>query len=81
MRGRSAREMAEDVSRARRRQERGALGAWGDGLRRVSQWLRRRAALVLLGVVLLALGAAIGIVAFPLLPAATRDFVERLVGA
>ena len=81
MRGRSAREMAEDVSRARRRQERGALGAWGDGLRRVSRWWRRRAARVLIALVLLALGAVVGIVAFPLLPAETRDFVERLVGA
>ncbi len=81
MRGRSAREMAEDVSRARRRQERGALGAWGDGLRLVSGWLRRRAARLLIGLVLVALGAVIGIVAFPLLPAETRDFVERLVGA
>ena len=35
MKGRSAREMAEDVSRARRRQERGALGAVADGLRPV----------------------------------------------
>ena len=80
MRGRSAREMAEDVSRARRRQERGAAGALGDGLRRAYRWLELWTARLLIAAALLALGAVIGIVAFPLLPAETRDFVERLVG-
>ena len=36
---------------------------------------------VLIALVLLALGAVIGIAVFPRLPAETRDFVERLVGA
>ena len=80
MRGRSAREMAEDVSRARRRQERGALGAIGDDLRQAYRWLKLWTARVLIALVLLALGAAAGIAAFPLLPIETRDFVERLVG-
>ena len=56
------------------------MGWLGDGVRRASAWWRRRVARVLIGLVLLALGAVIGIVAFPLLPAETRDFVERLVG-
>ena len=81
MKGRSAREMAEDVSRARRRQERGAVGAPGDGLRRAYRWLKLWTVRVLLAVVLLALGVAVGVAVFPLLPAETRDFVERLVGS
>ena len=80
MRGRSAREMAEDVSRARRRQEQGALGAIGDRLRGAYRWLTLWTVRVLIAMVLLAVGALIGIAAFPLLPAEMRDFVERLVG-
>lgn len=80
MRGRSAREMAEDVSQARRRHERGAFGAVGDDLRGAYRWLKLWTARVLIALVLLALGAAAGIAAFPLLPTETRDFVERLVG-
>ena len=80
MRGRSAREMAEEVSRARHRQERGALGAIGDRLRGAYRWLQLWSARVLIALVLLALGALIGIAAFPLLPVETRDLVERLVG-
>ena len=41
MRGQSEREMAEDVRRARRRQERGALGAVAEGLRRSARSWRR----------------------------------------
>ena len=81
MKGRSAREMAEDVSRARRRSERGALGAAADGLRRSYRWLKLWTVRVLIALVLLAVGALIGIAAFPRLPSETRDFVERLVGA
>ena len=80
MRGRSAREMAEEVSRARNRHERGALGAIGDSARGAYRWLKLWTARVLIALVLLALGAAAGIAAFPLLPIETRDFVERLVG-
>ena len=80
MKGRSAREMAEDVSRARRRQERGALGAVADGPVGAYRWLKLWTVRVLIALVLLALGAVIGIVLFPRLPAETRDFVERLVG-
>ena len=80
MRGRSAREMAEEVSHARRRQERGALGAIGDRLRGAYRWLRLWTARVLIALGLLALGALIRIAAFPLLPVETRDLVERLVG-
>ena len=81
MRGRSAREMAEEVSRARRRHERGDVGAIADGLRRLYGWWGRWSARVLAALLLLALGVVIGIAVFPLLPAGTRDFVERLVGA
>lgn len=80
MRGRSAREMADEVSRARHRQERGALGAIGDRVRGAYRWLKLWTARVLIALVLLALGAVIGIAAFPRLPVETRDFVERLVG-
>ena len=80
MKGRTAREMAEEVERARRRHQRGDIGAVADGLRRLSRWWRRRSARVLLALLLLALGAVIGIAVFPLLPVETRDFVERLVG-
>ena len=80
MRGRSAREMAEEVSRARHRHELGALGAIGDSVRGAYRWLKLWTARVLIALVLLALGAAVGIAAFPLLPTETRDFVERLVG-
>ena len=80
MRGRSAREMAEDVSRARRSHERGAFGALGDGLRRAYRWWKLWTARLLVALFLLALGVVIGIAAFPLLPAETRDFVERLMG-
>ncbi len=81
MKGRSAREMAEDVSRARRRNERGALGAVADGLRRSYRWLKLWTVRVLIALVLLAVGVVVGIAAFPLLPSETREFVERLVGA
>ena len=80
MKGRSAREMAEDVSRARRRQGRGGLGALGDGLRRSYRWLKLWTVRALIALVLLALGAVVGIAVFPLLPAEIRDLMERLVG-
>ena len=80
MRGRSAREMAEEVSRARRRHERGALGTVADELRPLYRWWRRWSVQVFVALFLLALGVAIGIAVFPLLSAKTRDFVERLVG-
>ena len=80
MRGRSAREMAAEVSRARQRQERGALGRIGDRVRGAYRRLKRSTARVVIALVLLGLGAVIGIAAFPLLPAETREFVERLVG-
>ncbi|MCH7654813.1 MAG: hypothetical protein IIC95_02370 [Chloroflexi bacterium] len=73
--------MAEDVSRTRRRQERGAFGALADGLLGAYRWLKLWTVRVLIALVLLALGAVIGIAVFPRLPAETRDFVERLVGA
>ncbi len=80
MKGRTAREMAEEVDRARRRHERGDIGAVADGLRGLYHWWRRRSARVLVALLVLALGVVIGIAVFPLLPAETRDFVERLVG-
>ena len=72
--------MAEDVSRARRRHERGALGALADALRPCYRWWRRWSVRLLAALLVLALGVVIGIAAFPRLPADTRDFVERLVG-
>ena len=63
MKGRSAREMAEDVSRARRRNERGALGAVADGLRRSYRWLKLWTVRVLIALVLLAVGVVVGIAA------------------
>ena len=87
MRGRSAGEMAEDVSRARRRHERGAFGAVADGLRRAYRWLKLWTVRVLVALVLLAVGVAMGIAVFPRLPAETllyrpfhgehRDEVQR----
>ena len=56
------------------------MGWLGDGVRRAYSWLKLGTVRALIALVLLALGAVIGIVAFPLLPAETRDFVERLVG-
>ena len=67
MTGRSAREMAEAVSRARRRQ--------------LYRWWRRWSVRVPVAFLLLALGVVIGITLFPLLPAETRDIVERLMGS
>ena len=56
------------------------MGGLGDGVRRAYRWLKLWTGRLLIAAALLALGAVIGIVAFPLLPAETRDFVERLVG-
>ena len=81
MRGRSAREMAEEVSRARRRHERGALGTLADGLRLSYRWWERSSVRGLVALLMLALGVVVGVAVFPLLPAETREFVERLVGA